>query len=248
MIRFCIFTYFFYLNLSNINCENQEESQHNFNEYNIQLTPKKVQIKYINYSKNYQFSFEDNNAKNDLLVHFHSIDCNIKIINNSNTNPKINKIKKDIFSVFIKNNEINRTKLLVEPLMNIDDNYKYKDLRTCPIIINSLYINDFQIHIEEQKEYIAFNFDENLTYVKLLYKMKNLNSNSFITLSFLFDEQYTFNVEINNKPKNMLNSSNIFLDYNSLSNIENKLLKIKISYIGNNMAEEVNNPVLIPYF
>ena len=128
--------------------------------------------------------------------------------------------------------------------MNIDDNYKYKDLRTCPIVINSLYINDFQIDIEEQKEYIAFNFDENLAYVELLYKMKHLNSNSFITLSFIFDEQYTFNVEINNEPKNMLKSSNIFLDYNSLSNIENNLLKIKISYIRNNMTEEVN-PVLI---
>ena len=165
MIRFYIFNYFLYLKLVNINCENQEEDQYNFNQYNIQLVPKKVQIKYLNYSKNYQFSFENNNPIDDLLVHFHSIDCNIKINNNSITNPKINKIKKDIFSVFIKKNEINRTKLLVEPLMNIDDNDKYKDLRTCPIIINSLYINDFQIDIEEQKEYIAFNFDENLTYV-----------------------------------------------------------------------------------
>ena len=96
MIRLYFFTYFLYLKLANINCENQEDHQHNFNQYNIQLVPKKVQIKYLNYSKNYQFSFEDNNAKNDLLVHFHSIDCNIKLINNSNINPKINKIKKDI--------------------------------------------------------------------------------------------------------------------------------------------------------
>jgi len=129
--------------------------------------------------------------------------------------------------------------------MNINDNDKYKDLRTCPIVINSLFINDFQIDIEEQKEYIALNFNENLAYVQLLYKMKNLNSNSFITLSFLFDEQYTFNIEINNKPKNIINSPNIFLDYNSLSNIGNNTLKIKISYIRNNMAEEVNNSVLI---
>ena len=145
MIRFYIFNYFLYLKLVNINCENQEEDQYNFNQYNIQLVPKKVQIKYLNYSKNYQFSFENFHPIDDLLVHFHSIDCNIKINNNSITNPKINKIKKDIFSVFIKKNEINRTKLLVEPLMNIDDNDKYKDLRTCPIIINSLYINDFQM-------------------------------------------------------------------------------------------------------
>ena len=75
--------------------------------------------------------------------------------------------------------------------------------------------------------------------------MKNLNRNSFITLSFIFDEQYTFIVEINNKPKNILNLSNIFLDYNSLSNIENNTLKIKISYIRNNMAESVNISVLI---
>ena len=75
--------------------------------------------------------------------------------------------------------------------------------------------------------------------------MKNLNNNSFIILSFIFDEYYTFNVEINNKPKNILNTSNIFLDYNSLSSIENNSLKINISYIRNNMTEVVNNAVLI---
>ena len=95
MIRLYFFTYFLYLKLININCENREEGKH-FNQYNILLVPKKVQIKYLNYSKNYKFSFGDNNSIDDLLVHFHSIDWNIKIINNSNTNPKINKIKKDI--------------------------------------------------------------------------------------------------------------------------------------------------------
>ena len=96
IIRFYFFTYFLYLKLVYINCENQEEHHHNFNQSNIQLVPKKVQIKYLNYSKNYQFSFEDNNAIDDLIVHFNSIYCNIDIKNNSNTNPKINKIKKDI--------------------------------------------------------------------------------------------------------------------------------------------------------
>ena len=125
--------------------------------------------------------------------------------------------------------------------MNLSDNNKYEDLRKCPVVINSLYINDFQIDIEEQKEYLAFNFDENLSYVKLLYQLKNLNNNSFITLSLIFDEQYTFNVEINDKQKSILDSSNIFLDYNSLSNIEDNKLKIKISYIRANITERVNN-------
>jgi len=81
IIRFYIFTYFLYLKLVNINCKNQEEGKH-FNQYNILLVPKKVQIKYLNYSKNYKFSFEYNNTIDDLLVYFHSIDCNIEIINN----------------------------------------------------------------------------------------------------------------------------------------------------------------------
>ena len=201
MIRFYFFTYFLHLKLVNINCENQEENQHNFNQINIELEPKKTQIKYLNYSNYYQFSFKENNGKDDLLIHFHSIDCNINIINFALSNIKIKKIKKDIFSIFIKKDEIeiNSVKLSVEPLMNLGDNDKYKDLRICPIVINSLYKNDFQIDIEEQKEYMAFNFDENLPYVELLYKMENFNNNIFFNLSFIFDEQYSFNVEINNK-------------------------------------------------
>ena len=242
-IRIYIFIYFLYLKLVNINCKNQVKDRHNFNHYhNIDLVPKKVEIKYLKYSENYQFSFEDTNATDNLLVHFHSLDCNIRFINNPNTNKKKNEIKKNLFSVFIKNNEINTTKLLVRPSINLDDNDKYKDLRKCPVVINSLYINDFQIHIKEQKEYMAFNFDENLSYVELLY---HLNSSNFIMLSFMFDEKYSFIVEINGKPKSILNSSNIFLDYNNLINIKNNTLKINISYIRNNMTEEVNNPFLI---
>ena len=245
MIRIYIFIYFLYLKLVNINCENQAKDQQNIIQYDIKLVPKKVEIKYLNYSKNYNFSFVDNNETDNLLVHFHSLDCNIRFNDNSNTNQKIKEIKKNIFSVFIKNNEINTTELLMKPFINSDDNDKTKDLRECPVVINSLYINDSQIDIEEQKEYMAFNFDENLTYVELSYQMNNLNNNSFIILSFKFDEKYSFHVEINNGTNSILNSSSIFLDYNKLSENKDNTLIIKISYIRNNMIEEVYNPVLI---
>ena len=243
MIRFYIFIFFLYLKLVNINCKKHKKDKSNINQNDtLHLVPKKVEILYLNYSKKYQFLFEDNNSTDNLLVHFHSIDCNIRFINNQ----KINEIKKNIFSVFIKKNEINSTKLLLEPFINSDNNDKTKELSECPIVINSLYINEFQIDIEEQKEYMAFNFNENLTYVNLLYQMKNLNDINFIILSFKFDEKYSFNVEINNnQTKSILNSQNIFLDNSTLTKFENNILNINISYIRNNMTEEVNNPVLI---
>ena len=245
-MRFYFLIYYIYLKLVNINCENHD----NFKPFDTQLVPQKVQIKYLNYTKNSPFSFKSSNETDDLLVNFHSIGCNISINNNSTTSPKILEVKSNIFSVFINKNEINEIKLLVDPKNLNDDDIDSDNNndhgiynKTCPIVINSLYTNDLKIEIEE-KEYMAFYFNENISYVELSYKMKNLNNNSFITLSSIYDEKYTFNIEINDNQKRIPKSQNIFLDYSRLSKIKNNTLNITISYIKENTPEE-GNPVLI---
>ena len=65
-------------------------------------------------------------------------------------------------------------------------------------------------------------------------------------LSFTFDENLLFNVDIKNiLNRTISNSSNIFLFYNELSKIKNGLLTIKITYSKENTSEEKNNSLLI---
>ena len=237
-----------YSKFNNIKCGIKLGNQNNFNTSNLeyfQLEPRKVQIKYLDYINKNQFVFKNINETNNLLVNFHSIDCDIKITNNSNTHLKINEIKKNIFSILIQNNEINNTKLLVDPFINSGNNDKYKQFRKCPVVINSLYINEFKINIEE-KESMTFNFNENLPYIILLYKINNLKEGNFIILSFSFEENCTFNIDINNESNKIIsNSSNIFLDYFKLSKIKDGILTIKITLNKGNSLTQVNNPVLI---
>ena len=165
-IIFYILISILYSKFHNINCEIKLGNQNDFNTSNIEylkLEPRKVQIKYLDYIKKNQFIFEGINETNNLLVNFHSIDCDIDIDNNPNTNLKITEIKKNVFSILIQNNEINNTKLFVNSLINSGNNEKYKQFRKCPVVINSLYINEFKINIEE-KESMTLNFNENLPY------------------------------------------------------------------------------------
>ena len=249
-IIFYILISILYSKFHNINCEIKLGNQNDFNTSNIEylkLEPRKVQIKYLDYIKKNQFIFEGINETNNLLVNFHSIDCDIDIDNNPNTNLKITEIKKNVFSILIQNNEINNTKLFVNSLINSGNNEKYKQFRKCPVVINSLYINEFKINIEE-KESMTFNFNEDLPYIILLYKINNLKEGNFIILSFSFEENCTFNIDINNESNKIIsNSSNIFLDNFKLSKIknDNDILIIKITLNKGNSLAQVNNPVLI---
>ena len=93
---------------------------------------------------------------------------------------------------------------------------------------------------------MALSFIENITTIELSYKINNLDENSFMILSFTFDENLLFNVDIKNiLNRTISNSSNIFLFYNELSKIENDLLTIKINYSKENTSEEKNNSLLI---
>lgn len=209
-IRNCMLIYILYLKFININCK--IESQNDINKINIE--PKKVHIKYLYYTKKNIFSFIGKNVLNNLLVNFYSIDCDIDVKTNpAKENANITKIKNDITSIIINKNRIKKVSLEVKPSINSGNNDKNEEFRTCPIVINSLYIGEFEINVEE-KESMALSFNENLPYIILLYKIKNLNEDNFVTLSFIVDENNSFNIDIKNELKrNISSTSNIFLDY-----------------------------------
>ena len=248
-LRFYIIISILYFKFANINCE--IEDQGDFNKsiseyYNYQLEQETVLIKYIYYTKKNIFTFKNTSQLNNLFVNFYSIDCDIHISTNvTANNTNITEIKKDITSIIIKNRRISTIKFLVEPKINSGNNDKNIDFKTCPVIINSLYIDKFEITIKE-KESMALSFTEFIPYIILQYKIQNLNEDSFIILSFIVDENNIFNIDIYNElNRNISSNTNIFLDYSKLSNIENDTLTIKIIFNKENISEKKYNVALI---
>ena len=241
-IRTYILIYIFYLKFVNITCK--IENQNNINK--IKIEPQKVHIKYLYYSKINSFNFIGKNELNNLLVNFYSIDCDIDVKTNPDKeNANITKIKNDVTSIIINKNRIKKVSLEVKPLINSGNNDKNEEFRTCPVVINSLYMDKFEINIEE-KESMALSFNENLPYIILLYKIKNLNEDSFVTLSFIVDENNSFNIDIKNElNRNISSTSNIFLDYSKLSKIRNDTLTIKIIFNKESISRPKYNATLI---
>jgi len=241
-IRTYILIYIFYLKFVNITCK--IENQNNINK--IKIEPQKVHIKYLYYSKINSFNFIGKNELNNLWVNFYSIDCDIDVKTNpAKENANITKIKNDVTSIIINKNRIKKVSLEVKPLINSGNNDKNEEFRTCPVVINSLYMDKFEINIEE-KESMALSFNENLPYIILLYKIKNLNEDSFVTLSFIVDENISFNIDIKNElNRNISSTSNIFLDYSKLSKIRNDTLTIKIIFNKESISRPKYNATLI---
>ena len=248
-IRFYMLISILYLKFINIKCKIEGQDDYNIfisEYYSYQIKPKYSQVKYLYYSQEYKFHILEKNELKDLFVNFYSIDCDIHI--STGTTEKyanITQIKKDITSIIIKNKRIKIINILVKPIINSGNNDKNKDLRVCPVVINSLYIGQFEIYIKE-KESMALSFNETIPYIKLLYKIQNLNEDSFVTLSFIVDENNSFNIDIKNElNRNISSTSNIFLDYSKLSKIENDTLTIKIMFNKENISEPNYNAVLI---
>ena len=247
-IRYYILISFLYLKFININCEIEEQDDYNtfISEfYSYQIKPNNSQIKYLYYTEENTFRITEKKEL-DLIVNFYSIDCDIHI--KTGTTEKyanITEIKKDITSIIINKKKIKDIKLLVDPIINSGNNDKNENLRTCPVVINSFYIGKYEINIKE-KESMALSFNETIPYIILLYKIQNLIEDSFVTLSFMFDENISFNVDIKNEwNRNISNTSNIFLDYSKLSKIENDTLTIKIMLNKENISEPKYNTALI---
>ena len=198
----------------------------NSNHSDFAIEPTKVQIKYVSFSNKLPFTLKSPITTKDLLVHFYSINCDFDITDSSTTKATIKKIRNDTYSILIKGNAAASTKLVVTPTINIldDINSKHNTYRTCPIVINSVYINDFKL-IEDDKETMALNFDTNLK--KLTYEMDNIKTNNFITFSFMFDKTASFNVTTPDGSIRVIsNSTKLFFDSDYLT----KLNKTKITY------------------
>jgi hypothetical protein len=126
--------------------------------------PKTVQIKYLIYSKKNLISFEEINPKDDLLVHFHSIDCNIKNITNSKNSintESTNTSKEELYENNIlkentnnnlnenKNNNNNNKLFLSKQISRFnfqDKNLNYNDSVNVPIHIQQLINKKINLH------------------------------------------------------------------------------------------------------
>jgi len=234
MFKWKLIFYILILFFININC--QEEQKDNIIELETE------QIEYLSYNNKNTFTFEKT-KKNDLLINLYSIDCEINISKNNNF--EIKKIKDNIFSILIRNEQIGKQKLNVKAFINSGNNDKSKEFRKCPLVINSLYKNETILNIKE-KESMALSFFDDLPFIILSYKIEN-NNEGFTTLSFLFDGNYTFNVDINNNKitKEISYSSKIFLENSKLSINENENLTIKITLNKEKKFIQNQEPVII---
>jgi len=233
MFKWKFIFYILILFLININCQKEKVNI-------IELETE--QIEYLSYNKSNIFTFEKT-KKNDLLINLHSIDCEIKIINKDNNG--IKTIKDNIFSILISNEQIGKQEFIVKALINSGNNDKNKKFRECPVVINSLYKDESELNIKE-KESMALSFFDDIPFINLSYKIKN-NNDGFTTLSFLFDGNYTFNVDINNNKinKEISYSSKIFLENSKLSINENDKLTIKITLNKEKKFIQNHEPVII---
>ena len=198
------------------------------------LEPGKLQIKYVSFFNNNSFSFKNQVNTNNLLVHFYSINCDIDIdINNDSTTKAIKKkIQNDVFSFLITGSSISGPKLTVKPIISVldDINYKHNAYRTCPIVINSVYTNNFTL-VEDDKETMAFQFgpkSKNFTY-----EMNNTKTNNFITFSFMFVNPSSFKVITpDGSSKVITNSTKLFYDSEYLTKLNKTKISITITLIS----------------
>ena len=228
MLNKCMIIIFFNIFI-NISCLNDFEninlfksnSKINKNDYSI-LEVGKIRNEDINDEK--IFIFKNEKYKNNLLVNFFSINCDIQIyINDIYNNETLNNIRNnDSFSIRINLDEIKNTKIKVLHLKN--DNNKF---RTCPLVINTIYEKNSKLEFKGKEPTILF-FDKYLEEIELSY---NYEKDSFVTFSFIFNEIasfdiiYSYNGE-NKKIKSISNSKNIFLY--DLPEIKKKIINIKI--------------------
>ena len=138
---------------------------------------------------------KDNETKQ--LIHIFSINCQIHvdIINCDNC--------EDLILIKIIDNDTYSLRLS----QNNDD---IKN-RKCPIVINSMSDEIYNITVEEHNPTI-FYFDDNLQNINLNYNLNNFEDDSYVVFSFIFNEEATFEINIDdiefNKKRIISNSHN----------------------------------------
>ena len=181
----------------------------------IEIEPGLSQTYFIKYEKETNFKFIILDEEN-IQINIHAINCNFNLDYNGKI---INQIDLDTYSLTM--NSLNNN-ITITPLIDIIDG-KYKEnyeQKSCPLLINSFYIKKNKSMLKiENKENIPLYFEpQNLELLNIIYEIKEVSNDSFITLSLQFDENVDFSININFKTddntisKNIQNSTNIFLN------------------------------------
>ena len=239
--------FLFYTKKSSIICKNDIPNKDIPNKEfdNFIINPEQIKTFYLSYDHINIFNFDDDSINNDndndnvdyLIVNIHSINCDIKIGEDSSKEIKIKYFKNDFYSLEVPSHNVS---LEVIPLMDIiDGNYKYNyKYRKCPVTINTNYSKN-DIKLLNKSEPTIFYFNENITHYNILYEIQDLTSESFVTFLLSFNEKTEFEIEItysnSEKEKESFiinNSTNIFLNNTFLSNynLNNCYLTISINY------------------
>ena len=192
----------------------------------------------------YKFEFSYIDIKEDLLVHFYPLDCQIKIvaINENDYNISIQNISNydyDSYFAVIKKEKLNTSYFKIKPLINsIDDNNKN---RTFHLIINSFENNNNpQLYLNEKQPTLIY-FDS-LNNITLSYELNNTCPENPVVFSFFIKERAKFEIKILDNQQNkkiIAYKDNIIVGPESFSKESKCKISIFISKYENKTSDMI---------
>ena len=221
----------FYVSCNNENKDMIKEKKYHF--FNYTIEPGKIKLKDLKIQSRVSYNFSEE-IKDDLLANIYSPNCDIEINDKMDKDPGLLLSNENVLSLEIKKESLKTFNLTIKPTINLINNkYKYKNLKMCPLIINAIELKNSTL-LYNKGYPIFLLFYKNLKQIILSYKINKIKENSSLTLSFSFNNASNFNIYIPYIINTTIsNSTTIFLDSNSLKNIKENMLKITITYIGN---------------
>ena len=240
MNKYKLNAYFLKIILSDIliflSCQNEIKDEFKLkmdNYTDFTLEPGKVQMKYLNDTNTKPFIFKDKRIYNDLLVNFYSLSCNIELTSyNSETISKL-ELNGNGISMRIKSNFYYSQIIIKEKVNLINGINKYENNKNCPLIINTIDINNLSLLVEENDPTILYFGKNFLKKINLLYHIEEIEKIfNFTTLSFSFNNVSKFNIIIPDVINTTIsNSTTIFLDQDLLGKFKGDKLNISIEQI-----------------
>jgi len=120
------------------------------------IKPGIVQMKYLNDGNKKPFIFNDEGINNDLLVNFYSFSCNIELSSFTKQNISALDLNGNIISMRINNNSFNTVGIIMKEMPNLINGInKYTKKRNCPVIINAIEYDNFDLLVEEKAPTIS---------------------------------------------------------------------------------------------
>ena len=229
----------FYFILFFVSCQDEDEDDIDYKEIdsNYSLEVGKIKFRDLKLQNKYIYNFSDQ-IKDDLLVNFYSPNCNIELDDDDiNKDTTLLISNENIISFEIKKQSLKTFNISIKSKLYLTNSYqkKYKKLKMCPLIINSIGLKNSQLSFKKNVP-IFLLFYENLKQINVSYKIDKLKEkpNRSLTLSFSLNNVSEFNIYIPNIINTTIsNSTTIFIDTDSLKNIQSNSLEITITYIGN---------------